>query len=99
MKKSEMLKTELEKCTAEKDATYIREVKEKEGTDTHDNLWNRYYSSSGRDLCRKEEQLQRDIRKEINRELEVGDGVRLCLYSDVQAHTVIARTKCTLTIQ
>lgn len=99
MKKSEMLKIELEQCTAEKDEAYIREVIQKKGTDTRDCLWKRYYDSVGSSLCRKEEQLQRDIRKEINRELEVGDGVRLCLYSDIQSHTIVGRTKCTLTIQ
>lgn len=37
--------------------------------------------------------------RQAHAEIAVGDGVTLHLHSDAQAYTVIARTKCTLTVQ
>ena len=43
--------------------------------------------------------LEDDLRRELNREIEVGDGVTVRLYTDAHACTVIARTAKTMTVQ
>ena len=100
MKKSEELKLMLEENDkAEKE--YAKMVQEKFGC----KWWQskeaeRYYwEHGGRTFVDRENELEFEIRKEQNREIEVGDGVTYCLWSDRHACTVIARTRCTLTIQ
>lgn len=40
-----------------------------------------------------------DLIAQAHKELQVGDGVTVNLYSDSEAYTVIKRTPCTITIQ
>ena len=50
-------------------------------------------------LCRKEDELKKELQISKNYNVKVGDGVTIHYYSDAHAGTVIARTKTTLTIQ
>jgi hypothetical protein len=45
------------------------------------------------------DRLENEIMREERREVEIGDGVTVCLWSDRHAGTVIKRTKSTITIQ
>lgn len=76
------------------------EFKEKYGDGWwNDNIcWNEYYER-WLVIDNIQKDLKFQIRREKNREIEVGDGVTICYYSDRHACTVIARTKCSLTIQ
>lgn len=102
MKRSEQLQQELERKEAEQ-RQCRDEIREKYGY----GWWNNNEANKELDKLEKErgvshldiDELKFEIRKEQNREIEVGDGVTLCLYSDKYACTVIARTKTTLTIQ
>lgn len=51
------------------------------------------------DLQMQLRKLKEKIEREERREVEVGDGVTLQLFSDRQAYTVIRRTPKTITIQ
>lgn len=68
-------------------------------SETHDKLWHKYWENFGRENNEEMQRLKRAIRKERQREIEVGDGVTECLWSDRHAGTVIKRTKTTLTMQ
>lgn len=102
MKYSEELQVRLETLKADDKALCKEMVHDKvtpANSELYEKLWCEYWQQFGRDNRRAVEQLERDIIKEKNREVEVGDGVTVCLYTDRHAATVIARTKCTLTIQ
>ncbi len=100
MKRSEEFALELENLKAEHKA--FRDKKRSESEYAHDpnmRWWKEYYDAGGREYTEREEELEFQIRREQNREIEVGDGATLCLYSDRYACTVIKKTKCTLTLQ
>ena len=59
--------------------------------------WNEYYDKYGRQFGEDIRSLERAIHTEMNREVEVGDGVTMYLYSDAYACTVIAKTAKTIT--
>lgn len=101
MKKSEEIRREIEHLEAEYEERVKAEVFDKERVtpEEHDVLWKRFYDSFGRQNRDRVRELEDERQKELNREIEVGDGVTICLYSDMEAHTVIARTAKTITIQ
>ena len=101
MKKSDEVKAELEAAKAEYDAAAKREVYEnpERTAENHDAMWAAFWNSRGSAMIGRIRELEGSLKRELNREIRVGDGVTLNLYSDSQAHTVIARTGRTLTIQ
>lgn len=101
MKKSEVIQKQLEAVKAEYEALVKSEVYDnpKRTAENHDAIWFKFYNEFGRDLRDREADLEAEMRKELNREIEVGDGVTMYLWSDAHACTVIARTAKTLTIQ
>ena len=101
MKKSEIIKQQLEALEAENEALVKKMVFEnpERTAENHDALWNAYWNQHGWSMHQREKELEFEYRKELNREIEVGDGVTECLWSDSHAFTVIARTAKTLTIQ
>lgn len=101
MKKSEIIKQELEATKAEYERLVKQEVFEnpQRTSQNHDQLWNKFYKTYGSPLYDKEKALEFEYHKELNREIEVGDGVTMYLWSDAWACTVIAKTAKTITIQ
>lgn len=101
MKKSEIIKTQIDAVEAE----YERLVKEKvtdnpqHTSENHQIIWNKFWDEHGWPLNQKKKELEDEYHKELNREIEVGDGVTMYLYSDRKAYTVIAKTAKTITIQ
>jgi len=90
MKNSEILQEQYDKLKAEYEAAG-KDRSPKEGIS--------YYKLYGNVLHKHLEKLKAAIEKERRREVEVGDGVTVCLYTDKNAYTVVKRTKCTITIQ
>lgn len=101
MKRSEELKKRLEELEKLKEKTYYEMVASKADTSDKrwEKLWNEYCEKYGRVFEEDIRMLERAIHRELNREIEVGDGVTMCLYSDAYACTVIAKTAKTITIQ
>ena len=101
MKKSDEVKAELEAAKAEYNAAAKREVYEnpERTAENHDAMWAAFWNSRGSAMIGRIRELEGSLKRELDREIRVGDGVTLNLYSDSQAHTVIARTGRTLTIQ
>ena len=101
MKKSEVIKKQIETLEAEYKARVKSEVFDRpdRNAENHDQLWRTFWESYGRETKHTIERLEWEAHKEQNREIEIGDGVTLHLWSDAHACTVIARTKTTLTIQ
>jgi hypothetical protein len=97
MKKSEIITAQIETLEAEYKARAKQEAPISD--ENYSELWDRFWSSYGRETSRKIEGLKQQLRTELNREIEVGDGVTLHLWSDAHACTVIAKTKTTITIQ
>lgn len=101
MKRSEELKQELDELKAIKDQKY-KEMVSQRANPTEAGwqaAWNEYYAKCGRQLSEEIREHEHAILVEINRELDVGDGVTMCLYSDRHACTVIAKTAKTITVQ
>lgn len=67
--------------------------------DTTASWWDEYWKSGGSYWNRKKVALKNELKKEKNRQLNVGDGCTLYLFSDAYACTVIKRTNKTITIQ
>lgn len=101
MKKSEVISKQLETLKAEYKALVKSMVFDnpERTAENHDALWNAFWKAYGWPMHQKEENLKLELRTELNREIEVGDGVTMYLWSDAHACTVIARTAKTLTIQ
>jgi len=101
MKQSEILKKKLEALDAEYEARVQSDVYNRPDhtCETHDRLWREFWHSYGCQSWREREELGFRILAEQNREIEVGDGVTLHLWSDRHACTVIAKTKTTITIR
>jgi hypothetical protein len=100
MKKSELLKAELQALTliGEK---FQRSMVDGKGNliENHKEVYNAFFNGIGKDFYEKKERLEKQIRTEEKREVEVGDGVTVCLYSDRHAGTIIKRTKASITVQ
>lgn len=101
MKKSEIIKQELEATKAEYERLYKQEVLDnpQRTAESYHVIRQKFYNAYGSDLYDKEKALEAEYYKELNREIEVGDGVTMYLYSDRKAYTVIAKTAKTITIQ
>lgn len=101
MKQSEIIKRSMEAAEAEYEAAYESMVtgSPDRAPDTLDRLWKVFWVSRGKALRDKVEELKEQYFRQLNREIEVGDGVTLHFYSDAEAHTVIARTAKTMKIQ
>lgn len=100
MKRSEELKQELIQLETQ-EREFAKGIKEKFG-----NHWfyggaaeRAYWNGGGKEFADRKRQLEFEIAKELNREIEVGDGVTYRLWSDAYACTVIKKTKKTLLIQ
>lgn len=102
MKTSEIIRKQIETIEAEYDALYEKMVlnnPERKTPEDHDAIWSKFYDQHGREMKNRQRELEAEMHKELNREIEVGDGVTMCLWSDRHACTVIARTAKTMTIQ
>jgi hypothetical protein len=101
IKKSEIIRKELEAAEAEYKARSKAEVSEHPNrtAENRDERWSAFWNSYGYEQHRKIEALKWQLHKELNREIEVGEGATLHLWSDAHACTVIARTATTLTLQ
>ena len=101
MKKSEIIRNEISTLEAEYKARVKAEVFDRTDrtAENHDDLWSAFWRTYGEETHYKIEGLKSDLIKEQNREIEVGDGVTLHLWSDAHACTVIAKTKTTITVQ
>lgn len=97
MKRSEELRAELAALEAA-DEKARREMVDPRSPD-YEALWNEYWKKYGREATEKKSNLESQIRTEENREIAVGDGVTLCLYTDAHAYTVIKKTAKTILIQ
>lgn len=101
MKLSEVLQERLDELIAKDEEILWKMVysQVKPEDYLHHELWLGYWRKVGRQNHLEKERLKDEIMTEKNREVQVGDGVTICLYSDRHAATVIKRTKYTLTIQ
>lgn len=101
MKKSEIIKNQIETLEAEYKARVKSEVFDnpERTAENHDALWSAFWNEYGCKTHYEIEGLKLQLLTELNREIEVGDGVTLHLWSDSHACTVIAKTKTTITIQ
>jgi len=104
MKQNEILSAKLElliKAQQESKTEYQEKyASENVKADSRSNDWfNRWWDDMGKNFNKEIEETKRAIVKEQNREVEVGDGVTICLYSDRHAGTVIKRTPKTITVQ
>lgn len=100
MKRSEELELELA-ALKEEHRAFRNKMKQESGLADDPNMkwWGYYYRNGGKEYSMREEALEWELRKEKNREIEVGDGATLHLYSDSYACTVIKKTKTTITLQ
>lgn len=101
MKRSEELELKLKELDKEDEKAKYKVIKDAEvsGRRDHESVWSSYWNGFGREAERKRRELKEEIRKEQNREIQVGDGVTYHLYSDSHACTVIRRTKNKIVMQ
>ena len=101
VKNSEIISKEIEAAEEEYKARVKTDVFDRSDrtAENHDELWGTFWRTYGRQQHQKIEELKGQLSKELNREIEVGAGVTLHLWSDSHACTVISRTATTLTIQ
>lgn len=100
MKKSEILEAQLAELEKkEKAATDEFHVSHKATDADWDEAFRKFWVGTLRPIHSEIDDAKAKIYTEKNREIEVGDGVTYCLYSDKYACTVIKRTAKTLTIQ
>lgn len=100
-KKSEAIKAEIDAINAEYDEAIQRMVYQnpEHTAENHDALWKEFWRQYGSEWTDRIKHLESNFNRELNRELKVGDGVTMHLWSDAHACTIIARTDKTLTIQ
>lgn len=91
MKKSEQLSQELEKVQQEIDSMMEKRNSGVTGEEVSFESWKK--------LDQKRMQLRYEISVSKNRELDVGDGCTVRLYTDCHAATVIRKTKTTITVR
>lgn len=100
MKKSEILEAKLRELEDRKKAVDNEFSNCHKHTDPDfDECWSKFWKETLRPMHEEKAELEFQINREKNREIEVGDGVTYRLYSDSYACTVIKRTAKTLTIQ
>lgn len=101
MKRSEELKILLKNLEEENDEMLQKMVRSKcsEDGSNYDKLLNEYWRVYGSATSDKIDRLKCQIWTEECREIAVGDGVTLCLYTDANAYTVIKKTAKTILIQ
>lgn len=101
VKRSEELRHQLEELKALKERSYKENVTQRFDPTMKgwEEAWNKWYGKCGRQMSEDIRETERLLLVEINRELDVGDGATICLYSDRHACTVIAKTKKTITLQ
>lgn len=101
VKMSETVKLQLEAVKAEYEAAVQKMVYQAPGrtAENHDALWMKFWRECGGKLREREQQLEFELCRELNREMEVGDGATICLWSDREACTVVRRTAKTLVVQ
>ena len=96
MKTSIELKKELEQIEAKKEQLWKEEKAKVENDLEYDE---EEYRGKRIDLIREEERVNKEYQTALNREVKVGDGITISLYSDAHAYTIIKRTATTITIQ
>ena len=96
MKTSIELKKELEQIEAKKEQLWKEEKSKVENDLEYDE---EEYRGKRIDLIREEERINKEYQTALNREVKVGDGITISLYSDAHAYTIIKRTANTITIQ
>lgn len=101
MKESERIRLEIEALTTEYDELSRSLVMDnpQRTAENHGQLWNDFWENHGRGLKDRIDLLKLAQNVELNREIDIGDGVTMYLWSDAHACTVIAKTAKTLTIQ
>lgn len=101
MKRSEELRKQLEELKALKEKSYREQVAMRVDPTMKgwEAAWNEWYGKCGRQMSEDIRETERLLLVEINRELDVGDGATICLYSDRHACTVIAKTAKTITLR
>lgn len=100
-KKSEAIKAEIDAINAQYDEAIQRMVYQnpEHTAENHDALWKEFWNQYGDEWTNRIKYLECNFNRELNRELEVGDGVTMHLWSDAHACTIISKTAKTLTIQ
>lgn len=90
-KKSEAIKAEIDAINSEYDETIQRMVYQnpKRTAENHEALWKEFWRQYGSEWTDRIKYLERDFNRELNRELKVGDGVTMHLWSDAHACTII----------
>lgn len=98
MKKSEELQAQL--LTLQENLKQMKEgIYDKYPLAQFYEAYAEFKAHGGVNLFIEEMNLKEKIAIEQRREVEVGDGVTVCFYTDREAYTVIKRTKRTITIQ
>lgn len=99
MKKSEEIKIRIDQLEAEFDMLADKTIGEGISPERHNELWEKFWKDRGWPIREEIRQLEFDMSREKNREIEVGDGVTYHLWSDAYACTVISRTPKRMVIQ
>lgn len=97
MKKSDEIRDMITRLEADDEA--LKESFRAGDADPQMLWWKQYWECGGRENQRKKKELEFEQMKEENREIEVGDGCTLHLWSDSYACTVIRKTAKSITIQ
>lgn len=96
MKTIDEMKKEIERIEERKHELYQNRDKSLTTDDAREFKW---YIENIDPLNEQKKQLERQIIRETNLNVKVGDGATLCLYTDREAYTIIKRTAKTITIQ
>lgn len=99
MRKSDEIKARIDLLEAEFDKLADATHGDGISSERHDELWREFWEARGWPIRQELEQLEFDLNREKNREIEVGDGVTYHLWSDAYACTVISRTAKRMVIQ
>lgn len=92
----EEIKKEIAEIKALDEQLYLKEVR---NAPNHDEAFNNFWINGARERSHKIADLKWELKKEEQRDVNVGDGVTLHFYSDAEAYTIIKKTKCTIVIQ
>lgn len=92
MKSNEMLKLEKELEILKKEDSRVGKI-------WRENNYSNDYYLQVKEVTDKIEAKKKEIISQKHREVKVGDGITLRVYTDCHAFTVISRTEKTLTIQ
>lgn len=95
MKTIDEMKKEIERIEERKFELYRNRDKSLTTDDVREFQW---YKENIDPLNEQKKELERQIARETNYNVKVGDGATLCLYTDCQAYTIIKRTAKSITI-